>query len=129
MEQELIVSIKSLVDVLSQTRSGTSDNQILLTMNKLIDGIQAGFTRLDLRFDSFIKDYDAHKNFCADQLAKAKEEMAYKKGKEEAAAEAELKECKQGIDWGKVKTTTIGVVITILVLLLLGLLFPNVKWR
>jgi len=129
VEAELITAIKSLVDVMSQTRSHTSDNQILITMNKLIDGIQAGFTRLDARFDSFIKEYENHKSLCADQLSKAKEEMAYKKGVEAATIAAELESTKKGIDWGKVKTMTVGAVVTILAILFLGVMFPNVKWR
>lgn len=105
------------------------DDKVLAVMNQVLEGMNSGFNLVHGKLDGFKKEFTDHQLACAKLFAKMQEGAAVKEAIEEVKAKNELEENRKGVDWGKVKTMAIGVIFTALFLLLLGVLFPNIKWR
>ena len=119
----------------------------IVTMNKLIDTIQishsqvlTGFTQLHAKLDAIkdeahkeLSDYRdeffTHQKTCAELFSKLNAEAATRNAVEIERTERTRKEDQKNVNWGGIKTMIVGAIILALVILLLGNLFPNVKWR
>lgn len=132
MDEQLTTAIYKLIETMSQKRHDGSDNQILTTMNKLVDRIQVGFTEVHTKLNSFKEQFIDHQKACAQLFAKIAEEKAVEEAlrrerdkiAKECVAEEELN-LKRGINWGSVKTGAVSLAIGVMVLAAIKFLWTN----